>query len=223
MSKRFAEEAPAGSDAAMKRAKTVMVKRGKSTATQTDVAKAVFRLKRQLHGEVNFWDKNISSGITTTGLITNWTSGIVQGDGVGQRVGNKIRFKSFQARLWVAAGDTSNVMRVIFFIAKDSLAASPTISTVLSETATYPHLSPYNPAYRVNYEILFDQSYTLHAGEPIKIDKFMAWQFKNPGVTYSADGASGNGQIYSLIVSDSAAGAPDPTANVVARLRYTDN
>lgn len=171
--------------------------------------------------EVNRWDKAISSGITTTGLVTNWTVGIVQGDGVGQRIGNKITYVSLQCRAWLAVGDTSNVMRVIFFRAGDSLAANPTLATVLYDT-TYPWLSPYNADYRPNYEIIYDKTFTLHAGEPIKCLDFVAYKFKNKQLVFNADGANGNGHIYSLIVSDSNAGAPDPTASVVARIRYHD-
>lgn len=155
---------------------------------------------------------------------------IAQGDGNGQREGDKVSLRRGTLHLSLTRGDTSNIVRVL-------LVATPSATYAgLSDVLEYHSYSAnadgvFSSPYQVKatnseqtYKILADRVFqlpndksTIVAKIPIKIPK----KGKNCEFTSVSSVAPNNYNISLLMISDSTA-SPHPKASYVMRWKYLD-
>lgn len=169
---------------------------------------------------------DIVSTISDAGSVFSISNTLSQGDGITERIGDKIKIKSLFCRLNVnaASAATYNTLRLIIF--RWNSAGTPTVGDILSltTTATIRHLSQLNYLNRRLYQIKYDNTYIVSDNASIDIlaiqtDKFYIKTF---GDAYwgAASTTPVKGHIYCLAISDSAVNLPQLA--LVSRVKYTD-
>lgn len=157
--------------------------------------------------------------ITTSGLITNLCQP-PQGDGNGERVGDKISMKKLLMRLSLIHQDSTNVVRVM--VVKWFEVGSPGVTSILQATSLNQN-QPYAPInwnnrhqFRVLYDNLFATSTNTNA---VLVEKIY---LKNLGPQQFQLGSTipEQGSLYLLVVSDSPSSGP--TMYLSWSISYTD-
>lgn len=187
-----------------------------------------------------------NTGVTTTGTLTRM-SGVAQGVGQSSRIGDEITLRKFVfaftatvgATGLVAAADQYNVVRLMVFrYLTDDTVAPPVVANILNTSTTSNlTLASLNFDNRENFKVLYDENIVLY-NTPVYSSSTAApaW-YHGVGGTLShkrievplrgkidfdtSAGVSGNGHVYTLLVSDSAF-SPNPTCEVVSSTIYTD-
>lgn len=187
-------------------------------------------VKRTLNS--NLEEKHISANSGIVGVSdtpTTYTTVLpIQGQLIDERIGNKIKLKSFLCKYTVYLQDPSNVVRVIIFQWKSNSFGVPTppASQILQVTSPYPWLSQINQDTRQNVKILYDKTHTMQNGGPLQITRSVnlrKFAITNYECVSAALGSNNlqKGEIFLLLVSDSAL-APNPTFVWRFMLKYTD-
>lgn len=157
----------------------------------------------------------------------------IQGDTDTERSGDRIMIKSVEVRQKMACGDTTNMIRVIFFQWRPSVP--PTIAGQILQadpiTASITVLSVYSKDFYPDFKILYDKTHRLAgngtANYPAtnittNYEHFFLKRF-NKQIQYAAGGiVNSTNNIFLLIVSDSGA-LPNPTYSFDMRINYTDS
>lgn len=165
-----------------------------------------------------------AAGVDVAGIIVPADFTPIQGAGVNQRVGNKITRRSIKVWGSMKFGDTTNIMRVVWFTwNENSSVSTPTAGDILATMATEPWNSPLN---RPNLEKrrftpMMDKRYNLSSEKPQILFhwKFIGKRLPHKAMEYS--GTDGLGKIYMLLVSDSLA-ISHPTIETMGRFTFTD-
>lgn len=151
------------------------------------------------------------------GAPINWAlTDIDQGDSQADRTGNQVWVTGYFARLAFAVGDTTNLIRVVVYIPKDSddsLSSGTDIHTNIDLD---------------KFTVLYDKLVALNAnGDAVKVIQFKKKFNRGRRRGVNARYFSGTGTdiaknaIKLYVVSDSLA-APDPTISGGMRVYYKD-
>lgn len=178
-----------------------------------------------------------SRDIVTSGAIVN-SAGytnfpmfqLAQGEGVSERIGDKVTLMSHQVSLSLVKGDANNIIRVIFAVtpSDDHLSLSDVLE--YSSYTTHSELvfsSPYkqrasNTA--KSYKILFDKVYNLTDDINTLVDKFrLMLPKKGKQVNFSgvASQQPDNYNLSMLAISDSTS-VVHPQLHAIVRSKYID-
>jgi hypothetical protein len=182
--------------------------------------------------------------VPPAGVLTRLTS-VTQGVGFTQRVGNELAIKKFifkyaiqvGATGIISAADEFNTVRVIIFRWKnDDTFAFPAIGDILDLSAGTITNRTYNFDTRMDYHVLYDQSHVVF-NTPIWNGAAVQWNhgvgsnYASPApivlpnavgkILFENNAITGNGHIYSLVVSDSAF-SPHPTFEQATEIQFID-
>lgn len=165
-----------------------------------------------------------AAGPNATAVVTPSTT-IPQGDAQGERIGDSLRFHHAILRGNVTCADSTNVVRVIFFLWRpNSALAAPVAADLLDlgPAGIIDVLSQHNYLKRDLYKIIFDKVYDLTlSGYNRVIDFNEKIQIKGRSDYGTSAGGNATNTIYVLYLSDSAA-APNPTLNLNLQTFYSD-
>lgn len=182
--------------------------------------------------EAKYHDHEIGNiSVNSVGVIQS-ISAAPQGDGVNQRVGDRINVFSFNIQLAFirAVGDTFNTMRIIVFRwNNNSLTDLPTLdeilqpdsglgSGILSPYRNYNHNSMKNGSVR----ILYDRLKTTDDEQRQIVTYKSTKRYKRPiKIQFNETVNSGKGKLYILMVSDSTASF-HPSMRGLIRIQFRD-
>jgi len=168
---------------------------------------------------------------------TNAGSGITQGAGGSQRVGDRIKLKNYEVRFsfyygasLVIANPQHTIRLIMFRWRLDTALAGPSIANILQwqsggSSDFRPVVSPINDQFSKNgdFVILKDETYTLGAYANLPAPK---WFGKlNSAIEFDPAGVAGSGHLYLLVVADDVSGAhtPDIQYQYISRVHYEDS
>lgn len=152
-------------------------------------------------------------------------SAINVGTGDNDRVGDQIKCKNIQLKLYgLLGGATSPInFRIILFRTNEVDSTSPTVANILQDTTTGPRI--YNSPWNLDnmragrYTILMDKSLSVNLDTPSRsLNKYINLKSR---IDYLSGATTGKGNIYVLLLSDYVTGSL-PTINFYSRLMYTD-
>ncbi len=184
-------------------------------------------------GELKFTTNSIAQDATTTStfiLLNGTTRGA---DADSNRIGRNIQCKSLQWRVSArneAANESPGPVRFVLVWDKDPNGALPAVTDVL-ETASTAAMT--NMANKDRFVILHSEFKTIPSGNggiatgQAGVILFEGYKKLNHKTTYNAGNAGTiadiqHGALYSLVLSDIAAGTADWDTDGRIRLRYTD-
>lgn len=185
--------------------------------------KGVNYMRGMINCEKKYHDVLSSGSADYSGNMTLLT-GITQGDAATQRDGDSILGRSIMIRGEFkidsgATGNTSQMLRVIYFVDKNKTTTTPTGADVLQSAGTvWAPFSPLNKNIDGRFKILRDRTICLNTQNPTVATKEYMKIYHH--VKY--DGAVVNkGQIYVLVISDQLVATP--TFEIYARFGFYDN
>lgn len=165
---------------------------------------------------------------TTVGVCPDYSGNlgclslIPAGSSDTSRDGDKAYLTSMQVRGYVSASDTTNVMRVIFFVWKED--GTPLNDDILSSTTkgsiNYVN-APYHHDGRGQFIVLSDRTYNLTLGASNDHKLFKANIKLNKNLKFNGGGTSAYNHIWYMVLSDSAA-VSHPCINMTSRVRFRD-
>lgn len=185
-----------------------------------------------------------TTSVTTAGVIGNMTTGIVQGVGRTQRVGDRLAVTKLNFRYSIevgatgllAAADSYNSVRVIVFKWREDNGSYPPTTGNILQAIGVGIDQVYNFDDKRFYKILYDQTHVVF-NTPLYNGAAVTWQngpdahyatpqtivVKPPlgAVDFNIDGVSASGHLYYLFISDSAH-TPDPTIDFTWSVEYND-
>lgn len=187
------------------------------------------RVKRIISAELKVRDLGVGPiGFpNATGVVTNITSGIAQGDANNQRNGNWIKPVSFMGTLTLVGNPASLLevqqFRVGVFCWKENEDVDPATLPKLMEDTFAPHQG-YNITSKGSFKILWSRTGILSTaiGNPQhqKVLKF----YVKPRMKVLYDAATPRKyQLFIFACSDIAAASDPPVLSFDTRLRYTDS
>lgn len=204
--------------------------RSKLTGPQRRQVKALIKAPMEL----KYQEGTITDdfGIPSTGA-TYQLSIIAQGDTDTERDGDQLTLSSVNIRGRVLVGDTTNIVRIIFYQWRP--ITSPTIPDILSpgvDATNIDIFSLYNHDKRSQFKILSDKTYVL-AGFGTSASPYGPASEKYFTMTLNKklikklqynNGSStvGSNQVWYLAISDSQA-TPNPTLSMKVRFNFYDN
>lgn len=181
-------------------------------------------VREMINCEKKYHDVLSSGSIDYNGTVTI-LSGIAQGDSATQRDGDSLLCNSLLVRGEYkidsgATGNTSQMLRVIYFIDKNKTTATPTGTDILQSAGTvWAPFSPLNKAMDGRFKILRDRTICLNVQNPTFATKEY---IKLPRHHVKYDGAViSKGQIYVMVISDQLVATP--TYELYTRLGFYDN
>lgn len=178
--------------------------------------------------EVKYQDTSESNAdITTTGTITDITALSRGTSDQGERIGDRVKLRSYRLKGSITGGDATNVIRVIYFIwHPNSVSLAPTMAQILlgggTPTANSPNLN-YVVDGRDQFTVVYDKRFTMVGGSSSTslMKKFNVVLKLSAIQQYNTTNTSSTKKLYMLRVSDSSA-INHPTISYVARTRYID-
>jgi hypothetical protein len=203
------------------------------------------QVKNMLRSELEVKATIITTGaitVSTTGVLTKMTP-IANGIGPAARIGDEAHLRRLRFRYSVtvgatgllAAADQFNTVRIILFKYLIDDTTAPVTGGILTSTVTGNlTLAPYNLDQRDEYKIYYDKSVVVY-NTPNWNGTAITWNHGVGGtvvsgeieipikgkIQYNNGTVLGTGNIYCLLVSDSAF-APNPTCELVSAIEYTD-
>lgn len=185
------------------------------------LASTVKNIVESLNVEKKICDKTFSSVVDSAGSIFALHE-IAQGTGNTEREGNKVKATTLSCRgnIAISSAATYSLVRLIIF--KDTQQVADTAPTVTSVLESAHPLSLYNKNTLGRFQIIEDNSYSLHTHEnPAPMynthKNLMHHLFYNG----TANSDIQKGGLYCIIISDQ--GTNKPVADLRFRLRYVDN
>lgn len=202
----------------------------RSKNTKARVATKAY-VKKQIHKdeETKYFDK-VQSAITAidySGTNISLLSGVTQGVGDSQRVGDKITLRALRLRLAVAYNGLDATIRVILFQYKQQTALHP---AAVSELLTPGYVGTINAAeapfthdYQGFYKPFYDKTVCITSvGPKLKyFDIKPSLKFLRKTIAYSAGTTDAYGHIYCLVISN-VTGVNAPQSTLVSRIWYDD-
>lgn len=200
------------------------------------IAKAVLPAISAINTEVKYYDQTASVNAYTPGtndVIIDLTSGIAQGTGDSNRIGNSILAKNIQLKMamnFPATVGSPNVMgihcRFMVICWKDNADATPPSASVLFEAPTNIY-SPVNKDYSDQFVVLKDKFFTLESQTGIEaISGFTHMKYYkdlNWHMRFLENGNPTQGHVY-LVLRSSATGIGNAMqCTYYSRLNFTDN
>lgn len=192
--------------------------------------KAVANVKKALNVEYKYADFDNTVTVTNAPTWANGNifsiSGVLQGTGESNRVGNQVEFKNFSihATLQQSASGTYQATRFIVFKHKSPQGGQPTVSEVLDATSGAPYLNSHYNLDNVPQaiQILSDKIYHTNNDMPYKrlnlnIQKDVKTRYISNGGTYADVNTEG---VYILILFN---GSGYSQARISTRVRWVDN
>jgi len=208
----------------LKSGRTVFTKkRSARVAPRTKRAiRKVVKTEIQKGADLKHQDIEVSGdAISNSGTFYNPTA-IEPGDAFNQRDGLTIMPTSFEYSFAHILGDTTNFMRILIFRwLPNSSINPPTVAQLLADS-TFPYLSPLSAPQRNQFNVLYDNTISLHASHPQQAIRFSKKLAAKKVLYDSGAGVTtGAGKIYILVISDSGA-ATHPSITGYFRLNYHD-
>lgn len=170
-----------------------------------------------------------SRALDTTGSIT-LVATIPQGSSQNERIGKKIRYKSFQVRGTLASNSATVSTRVAFFLVYDKkpTGSLPAITDIL-ETISSTSFTNDNNSTRFDIirrwdYVLIGNSTNLTESSAISINSFVKFR-KQAVFKSSATGAIADydeGAVYLITVGETAAGTGAGASTLTIRTRFDD-
>lgn len=177
--------------------------------------------------ELKHYDIGFTASVSSTGSIQGPFGTPIQGIDEDERVGDQIMLKKYLINAMIAVGDTTNVVRIVFFRwTPNTLVTTPVVGDVFPSLANGP-LSQLNETNIENgvIRIVYDKIYALSStGNNAVITRRYSFYGKKLGkkkFVFNPSLTSGVGHLYLCILSDSIA-APNPTVTMASRLIYSD-
>jgi len=188
--------------------------------------KMVKTLKRTVKPEVKWMPFEEDIGVSETGYLRDFHSGINVGAGVNQRIGDTVKPLRVVGRMLceispVESTALSQMVRVIFFRGKQENGIYPTANTYLQPTAGQLCLAAKNPDNSNHYSVIYDKMYSLSLGG--KSNYVLNYNFPLSGMVKwerNSDSVIETGGIYILIITNQGTILPRVSYNF--RLYYTD-
>nr|QYA72311.1 coat protein [Tobacco albetovirus 3] len=193
---------------------TNMTKRQKRTQTTRSVRSLTTRdVRNIIRGEAEtkrFVLVNTLNLNSTAGTVLNLSNGIIQGDDISQRAGDKIRMTKQILRVRATAITNSQTFRFIWFKDNTNRGTTPSVTEVLNSAS---FMAQYNPVTLLQHRFTILKDVELDcslSGESIKhlvMTHGGTSCFYN-GTTAVAS-ANGPGAIFLLVIGDSIVGTWD--------------
>lgn len=172
--------------------------------------------------ELKHYDRNSINGtISASGNVYSLSNLIAQGGADDQRNGDEITLQSISGKMFVYSGNTGQAVRAIILRWNAGPITSPTLSTVLQDSATIPFVSAYHRDYMHNFQVLYDNIFAIASGGPdCLVDKFFI-KLRGKASWMAGGGTSAQkGHLYLILVSNAVATLPVVQAHL--RLKYLD-
>lgn len=120
-------------------------------------------IKRVINHEIeskmiNLANEGSPTVVSTSGDLTDFNDGITRGVGATQMIGTRIKMQRLRMTMGIAAGDNTNIFRIVIFYAKKATVLADAQAACVSVYA------PWNQEQFPVY-ILSDKVYTLAASE----------------------------------------------------------
>lgn len=203
------------------------------------------------HQELKSTSEGLSTTISNTGTVTSYTT-FAPGLQAYARVGDQIEIKAIEVKYKITApigglltaADAYDTVRVIFFRwFADDTADVPGLSSILVVPINAAHSDAtvynYNRDKIEKFKILYDKTIVVYNapiwdGSAARIEPgpghvfasksitFNSGQIGDPHIDYVAGANTGWGNIYSLVVSDSAF-SPHPAFVCSVQTDFTDS
>lgn len=181
--------------------------------------------------EKNYFDVVSAGGAISTTAVVTKLSGIGQGDGQGQRLGDtceltSVEFHQIAATDAGAASGTLNNIRIMLIRwLVDDTDTAPVIGDIL-ESTSYPYSSLVgDQADRKKFEVLVDK----HLSLTVRNDSRSAYDHKDvisckgKKIYFDAAATTGKGHIYLVTLgNNTTASGNDVTFNYYFRMRYIE-
>jgi len=180
--------------------------------------------------EIKIFDVNLSAQSLTAGSTITTLSNPPQGVGVRQRVGDDIELRSLRLNYQIVqlnADIYSDSRIIIFRWYPNTGLASPSLASILDNTAAIGLYSQYSWDTRDQYKILYDRTHSMSGttAAPTSNSTISVMLHKvhvaNLKIQFAAGATTGSNQIFALWISDSVI-APFPLISWSTRLRFTD-
>lgn len=199
----------------MPRKKNQVIKSRKLNKTIRTVAKSVINKQ----AELKYHDDSNASAPDWSGYL-QCASLIPAGSSDTTRVGDQLFMTSMDVRQNVVLGDSTNMLRIIYFIWKleSTPVAGDILASTLLNTVDAP-LSHYHKDGRTNFVVLSDRTYTLSGNRTIMTSHFTRKLNKN--LYLNGGGTSGKNHVWMLTISDSSA-VTHPSLVSNCRIRFRD-
>lgn len=193
------------------------------------LSKRITGLARSVRPELKYLDTNATdTDIYTTSGVASLTT-IIQGDGVSNRSGQKVRLKSIQIK-GILQQDTdtagvTNLYRLVILIDKKCEAGAPTWTDVFNNENIYSLRDlAVNNVDPKRFKIIWDRTFRTKLdadGTSEEKKHFKFYKKLNHEAEYIQNGgAGGSGGIYILYLGTSATTVTD--LSYEARVRFTD-
>lgn len=192
--------------------------RKEDTKKIVKIAKQVANKISQRDVELKYDNLNYTAGVSYTWTQSNLSSDIGGGTTDITRIGDKITNKFIDVRWQWQAGDTRNVARMVFYVAREGATSTQPFETDSSVEAPMSH---YTHDLKGKYKILYDKTLTLcQNGSNSQVTGFKRIPMYNMVTQYSAASTTVvKNCVYMALVSDSAAIThPNPIIHV--RMHY---
>lgn len=215
---------------------------GKSSIREIKCRDQIFSPGASIPGTVYTGVTYVEPTVAGLGLATGYTclNCLEQGNGISQRIGNKVVLKSLRLKGQLSLDDSTTpplgytaTYRVMVVYDKQTNGAAPVIGDIIANVGTAgAYVTAFNSGIRINnknrFVVLKDKTFDLSdysAVNQIDIDWFIK---KNLETVYSATTNPptitqiSSGAILLLVFTDGLEGALPYLANFNCRLRYED-
>lgn len=193
----------------------------------------IAKLEKLIYPSIEKKSRDVTAfgvAISSSGYSNQPMMQLEQGDGPNQRIGDKVTLLRHDVCMTLAAQDTTQSVRVIWFYTPSTTALD--IDDVL-EYGNYTtdndmvFSSPYRrkaPTAENTYKVLFDKVYHFRSTDRVITDKYSLIPNKNGRqVNFQSDGSvmPENYQLQIVAISDSTASG-HPAISYVCRTKYID-
>lgn len=211
----------------------------KSTTTLTAAQKQQVRAMLSARIESKVFGANVIQFVGTTGACYP-LSAVTQGVGMNSRVGDALKLQKLTFSYTVTVGATGiisaadqyNIVRFVVFQYHADDAVAPVTTNILYSATV---VSQHNYDNRRDYRILYDKNHVVY-NTPVWNGSAVTWAHGTGGtiatpkpvvinlsssVQYDSNGVTGAGNLYLLVLSDSAF-SPYPGIVFSSLLTYSD-
>lgn len=183
---------------------------------------------------VNFATPSTTFSYDSSAVYGNYPASIVNGSGVGNRIGNEIRQKRFTWYYSFTAGDNTNVCRFLIVRAKNVNSVPTSASTMSANilSGVTGSSQVYAPVDSLMWDVLHDEFFEVHyapvdgssaTSVPIPYVTKGSVDLGNTVVRYSQQASTvlSGRPVIALYVSDSAV-VPHPAVVGYAKFEFVD-
>lgn len=208
----------------------------KKTYTKPSLKKAVrVAVKREInrHTEIKekIWDTTINgqafTSIDNSGSAIGLTNSLTQGTGNGNRIGDSVRLKSLRFDYIAAAGDATNVLRMIIVTPRKKDIGSSFGAII--QNVLYGTRAVYKPIDTDLYTVLYDKmtyaqllasgTTPTYSSTPMYFKGYI--NLRDVEINYDTSG-NPNRDVFVILISDSVAISHPGLIQGYMRLKYYD-